>query len=119
VDEVTIFDDPSVLHVVEQILQDILVKGGHCTLDQIVGRDEVEVAVGQLDPSPNVPGYSTTASIEAAQGAGDNKRLGTAHSNIRLKAAPGLLHDLVMIFDCSRALLARRPCCRCRRREWC
>ena len=74
VDDVTIFDDPSVLSVVEQILPDIPVKGGHYTLDQIVGRDEVEAAGGQVVSIPIVPGYSTTAIIEAAQRAADNKR---------------------------------------------
>jgi bifunctional ADP-heptose synthase (sugar kinase/adenylyltransferase) len=46
---------------------DILVKGGHHTIDQIVGRDEVEAAGGQVVSNPIVPGYSTTAIIEAAQ----------------------------------------------------
>jgi len=74
VDDVTIFDDPSVLTVVEQMLPDILVKGGRFTLDQIVGRDEVEPAGGQVVSVPIVPGYSTTAIFEAAQRAVDNKR---------------------------------------------
>lgn len=67
VDYVTIFDDPSVLSVVKRMLPNVLVKGGHYTLDQIVGRDEVEAAGGQAVSIPIVPGYSTTAIIEAAQ----------------------------------------------------
>jgi rfaE bifunctional protein nucleotidyltransferase chain/domain len=66
VDYVTIFDDVSVLPVVKRMLPDVLVKGGHYTLDQIVGRDEVEAAGGQVVPIPIVAGYSTTAIIEAA-----------------------------------------------------
>ena len=74
VDYVTIFDDPSVLSVVARVLPNVLVKGGHYTLDQIVGRDEVEAAGGQVVSIPIVPGYSTTAIIEAAQRAVDNKQ---------------------------------------------
>jgi D-beta-D-heptose 7-phosphate kinase/D-beta-D-heptose 1-phosphate adenosyltransferase len=67
VDYVTIFDDASVLAVVKRMLPDVLVKGGHYALDQIVGRDEVEAAGGQVVSIPIVPGYSTTAIIEAAR----------------------------------------------------
>jgi len=44
VDDVTIFDDPSPLPVSEQMSPDILGKGGHYALDQIVGRAEVGAA---------------------------------------------------------------------------
>lgn len=74
VDYVTIFDDPSVLSVVARTLPSVLVKGGHYTLDQIVGRDEVEAAGGRVVSIPIVPGYSTTAIVEAAQKAAGNKR---------------------------------------------
>jgi len=67
VDYVTIFDDESVLSVVKRMRPDVLVKGGHYTLDQIVGRDDVEAAGGRVVPIPVVPGYSTTAIIEAAR----------------------------------------------------
>jgi bifunctional ADP-heptose synthase (sugar kinase/adenylyltransferase) len=56
------------------MLPNVLVKGGHYTLDQIVGRDEVEEAGGLVVSIPIVPGYSTTAIIEAAQRAVANKR---------------------------------------------
>jgi D-beta-D-heptose 7-phosphate kinase/D-beta-D-heptose 1-phosphate adenosyltransferase len=74
VDYVTIFDDKSVLVVVARMLPDVLVKGGHYTLDQIVGRDEVEAAGGRVISIPIVPGYSTTAIIEAARRAVSSKR---------------------------------------------
>jgi bifunctional ADP-heptose synthase (sugar kinase/adenylyltransferase) len=74
VDYVTIFDDPSVLSVVARMLPSVLVKGGHYTLDQIVGRDEVEAAGGRVVSIPIVPGYSTTAIIEATQRAAGNNR---------------------------------------------
>jgi D-beta-D-heptose 7-phosphate kinase/D-beta-D-heptose 1-phosphate adenosyltransferase len=67
VDYVTIFDDASVLSVVARMLPNVLVKGGDYTLDQIVGRDEVEAAGGQVVPIPILPGYSTTSIIEKAQ----------------------------------------------------
>ena len=67
VDYVTIFDDESVLAVVARVLPDVLVKGGHYTFDQIVGRDEVEAAGGRVVSIPIVPGYSTTAIIAAVQ----------------------------------------------------
>jgi D-glycero-beta-D-manno-heptose 1-phosphate adenylyltransferase len=73
VDYVTIFDDPSVLSVVARMLPSVLVKGGHYTLDQIVGRNEVEAAGGRVVSIPIVPGYSTTAIVEAAQKAAGNK----------------------------------------------
>ncbi len=74
VDYVTIFDDPSVLAVVARMLPNVLVKGGNYTLDQIVGRAEVEAAGGRVVPIPIVPGYSTTAIIEAAQKVAGSRR---------------------------------------------
>jgi len=65
VDYVTIFDDPSVLSVVKRLLPSVLVKGGHYTLDQIVGHAEVLAAGGRVVAIPILPGYSTTAMIEA------------------------------------------------------
>jgi len=67
VDYVTIFDDVSVLSVVARMLPDVLVKGGHYTREQIVGHAEVEAGGGRVVSIPIVPGYSTTAIIEAAQ----------------------------------------------------
>ena len=56
-----------------RMFPNILVKGGHYTLDQIVGRNEVEAAGGQVVSILIVPGYSTTAIIEAAQRAVGDK----------------------------------------------
>lgn len=60
VDAVFIFNDPTPLNVVEKLLPDVLVKGGDWSLDQIVGRKEVESAGGQVKTIPFLPGYSTT-----------------------------------------------------------
>src|SRR5208283_4228796 len=54
VDYVTIFDDPSVLSVVARMLPNVLVKGGHYTREQVVGRDAVEAAGGQVVSIPIV-----------------------------------------------------------------
>lgn len=64
VDFVSIFDDASVLGVVKRMLPNVLVKGGDYTLDQIVGRREVEAAGGRVVSISIVAGYSTTAIIE-------------------------------------------------------
>jgi D-beta-D-heptose 7-phosphate kinase/D-beta-D-heptose 1-phosphate adenosyltransferase len=75
VDYVTIFDDESVLAVVARMLPDVLVKGGHYTREQIVGYKEVEGAGGRVVSIPIVPGYSTTAMIEAARRAVGGKKV--------------------------------------------
>jgi D-beta-D-heptose 7-phosphate kinase/D-beta-D-heptose 1-phosphate adenosyltransferase len=56
------------------MLPDVLVKGGDYTLDRILGRDEVEAAGGRVVTIPIVPGYSTTAIIEAVQKAVGTER---------------------------------------------
>jgi bifunctional ADP-heptose synthase (sugar kinase/adenylyltransferase) len=48
------------------MLPQILVKGGDWELDEIVGRAEVEAAGGQVLAIPLVPGFSTSAIIQAA-----------------------------------------------------
>ena len=74
VDYVTIFDDESVLSVVAHMLPDVLVKGGHYTLEQVVGHKEVQAAGGQVVCVPIVADYSTTAIIEAARRAVGRKQ---------------------------------------------
>lgn len=66
VDYVTIFDDASVQPVIARLLPDVLVKGGDWGPDGIVGRAEVEAAGGTVISVPAVPGFSTSAIIEAA-----------------------------------------------------
>ena len=74
VDYVTIFDDRSVLNVVSRMLPDVLVKGGDYSPDQIVGRAVVEAAGGRVITIPLLPGYSTSAIIEAARTAMSGKK---------------------------------------------
>jgi rfaE bifunctional protein nucleotidyltransferase chain/domain len=60
VDAVVIFDALTPREVIARLLPDILVKGGDWASDQIVGREEVEAALGRVVSIPVVAGYSTT-----------------------------------------------------------
>jgi len=66
VDYVTILDDLTPQTVIARMLPNILVKGGDWGPNEIVGRPEVEAAGGQVVSIPVVPGYSTSAIIQAA-----------------------------------------------------
>jgi rfaE bifunctional protein nucleotidyltransferase chain/domain len=66
VDYVTIFDDLTPQAVIARLLPNVLVKGADWGPDDVVGRAEVEAAGGQVVSIPVVPGYSTSAIIEAA-----------------------------------------------------
>ena len=60
VDYVTFFDDDTPRTIINELLPDVLVKGGDYTADTIVGRDEVEAAGGRVVVIPFVQGHSTT-----------------------------------------------------------
>jgi D-glycero-beta-D-manno-heptose 1-phosphate adenylyltransferase len=64
VDGVVIFEQPTPREIVAALLPDVLVKGGDWASDQIVGREEVEAAGGEVISIPLVAGYSTTAMLE-------------------------------------------------------
>jgi len=66
VDYVTIFDDLTPQAVIARLLPAVLVKGGDWEPNEIVGRAEVEAAGGKVVSIPVVPGFSTSAIIEAA-----------------------------------------------------
>ena len=70
VDVVTIFDDLTPRKLIAQMLPQVLVKGAGWGPTEIVGREEVEAAGGRVVSMPEVPGFSTTALIEAAGKAG-------------------------------------------------
>jgi len=65
VDYVTIFDDPTPQAVIARMLPHVLVKGAGWGPNEIVGRAEVEAAGGRVISMPAVPGFSTTAIVEA------------------------------------------------------
>lgn len=66
VDYVTVFDDLTPQKLIARMLPQVLVKGGNWAPDQIVGREEVEAAGGQVVSIPVVLGYSTSTLVEAA-----------------------------------------------------
>lgn len=73
VDYVVIFgssEDPSVQPIVERIMPDVLVKGGNYRVSEVVGRAFVENQSGRVVISPERPGVSTTATVEALAGEG-------------------------------------------------
>jgi rfaE bifunctional protein nucleotidyltransferase chain/domain len=66
VDYVTFFDELTPQAVIARMLPHILVKGAGWGPDEIVGRAQVEAAGGKVVSLPMVPGYSTSAIIQAA-----------------------------------------------------
>jgi D-beta-D-heptose 7-phosphate kinase/D-beta-D-heptose 1-phosphate adenosyltransferase len=64
VDYVTIFDEETPRELIAGVLPDVLVKGGDWALDEIVGREEVEAAGGQVLSLPYIEGSSTTDIVE-------------------------------------------------------
>ena len=60
VDAVIVFDEDTPLELIEELLPDVLVKGGDYHLDGIVGREVVEQAGGDVRVLHLVEGYSTT-----------------------------------------------------------
>jgi rfaE bifunctional protein nucleotidyltransferase chain/domain len=66
VDYVTIFDDLTPQAVIARLQPNVLVKGADWGPHEIVGREEVEAAGGRVVSVAVVPGYSSSAMIEAA-----------------------------------------------------
>ncbi len=64
VDLVTVFEEETPARLIQDLLPDVLVKGGDWPLDEIVGRTEVEAAGGEVISIPLEEGYSTTSLIE-------------------------------------------------------
>ncbi len=64
VDLVTVFEEETPSRLIQNLLPDILVKGGDWPLEEIVGRTEVEAAGGEVISIPFEEGYSTTSLIE-------------------------------------------------------
>ena len=64
IDAVLIFEEDTPLHLITNILPDVLVKGGDYTVEQIVGSKEVIANGGEVKIAPIVEGFSTTRIIE-------------------------------------------------------
>ena len=67
VDYVVLFDEKSVAGLVEHILPDVLVKSAQYALEEVVGREAVEAAGGQVVLTPMADGYATTQLLEKIQ----------------------------------------------------
>lgn len=64
VDYVVLFDEATPQQLIEALVPDVLVKGGDYELDNIVGRDVVEAAGGEVVQIPIVEGFSSSSLIE-------------------------------------------------------
>ncbi|HMI30976.1 MAG TPA: D-glycero-beta-D-manno-heptose 1-phosphate adenylyltransferase, partial [Candidatus Limnocylindrales bacterium] len=60
VDYVVLFDEETPLKLIEELLPDILVKGGDYAPANVVGKAEVERAGGRVQLIPLVPGFSSS-----------------------------------------------------------
>lgn len=66
VDYVTIFSEPTPLHLIREIKPDILVKGSDYALNEVVGREEVEKYGGRVELIPLVEGKSSSSIVRHA-----------------------------------------------------
>ncbi len=64
VDFVTVFEEATPRELIVEILPTVLVKGSDWGPDEIVGREEVEAAGGEVVSIPLEAGYSTSKLIE-------------------------------------------------------
>lgn len=69
VDGVVLFDDPTPRELIDELVPDVLVKGGDYAPDQVVGREAVEQAGGRVVIVPLVPGQSSSAVLERLKAA--------------------------------------------------
>ena len=60
VDYVVIFDEDTPIRLIEELLPDVLVKGGDYTPASVVGKAEVERAGGHVHVIPLLPGFSSS-----------------------------------------------------------
>ena len=60
VDAVCLFDEPTPAELIDELLPDVLVKGGDYAPENVVGRGSVVAAGGRVELIEFVDGYSTT-----------------------------------------------------------
>jgi len=65
VDAVVLFEEDTPLQLIQELLPDVLVKGGDYTIDTIVGAKEVLAHGGSVEIIPLIPGVSTTLLAQA------------------------------------------------------
>lgn len=68
VDAVTLFDEDTPRELIAELVPDVLVKGGDYSVDQVVGRAEVEAAGGSVVIVRLRPGYSSTDLVRRIRG---------------------------------------------------
>jgi D-beta-D-heptose 7-phosphate kinase/D-beta-D-heptose 1-phosphate adenosyltransferase len=71
VDRVLVYDEDTPLEAIKALRPDVLVKGADWTIDNIVGREEVEKLGGRVVRVELLPDRSTTALITKAEGRAD------------------------------------------------
>lgn len=64
VDTVIIFDEDNPLRVIQQLLPNILVKGGDWSEEEIIGADVVKAEGGEVRRIPFVTGFSTSGIVD-------------------------------------------------------
>lgn len=64
VDAVVLFDEDTPAALIEELVPDVLVKGGDYRVEDIVGGGTVRAAGGEVVVIPFVPGRSTTSIVE-------------------------------------------------------
>ena len=64
VDALTIFTEDTPRKLIDQLIPDVLVKGGDYRIDEIVGADTVKANGGLVTTIDVVQGYSTTKLIQ-------------------------------------------------------
>jgi D-beta-D-heptose 7-phosphate kinase/D-beta-D-heptose 1-phosphate adenosyltransferase len=67
VDLVVVFEDDTPLKLIEHVRPGVLIKGADYKREDVVGRDVVERAGGDVILVDLVPGHSTTAIVERAR----------------------------------------------------
>jgi D-beta-D-heptose 7-phosphate kinase / D-beta-D-heptose 1-phosphate adenosyltransferase len=67
VDLVVVFDEDTPLELIKRVQPAVLVKGADYSRDNVVGREVVENAGGDVVLVDLVPGHSTTAMVQRAQ----------------------------------------------------
>ena len=70
VDVITPFDSDTPRALIAALLPDVLVKGGDYALEEMVGREEVRAAGGEVVLVPYLPGWSTTDLVRRIRRAG-------------------------------------------------
>jgi len=67
VDLVVVFEEDTPLELIKRVQPAVLVKGGDYKREEVVGREFVEAAGGEVILVEPVPGHSTTAIVKRAQ----------------------------------------------------